>query len=34
VMNDPAFGASLIIANNLRDYRLSSHMISMFALFD
>lgn len=29
VMNDPAFGASLIIANNLRDYRLSSHMIKL-----
>lgn len=29
MMNDPAFGASLIIANNLRDYRLSSHMIKL-----
>ncbi len=29
VMNDPAFGAPSIIANNLRDYRLSSHMIKL-----
>jgi hypothetical protein len=29
VMSDPAFGAASIIANNLQDYRLSSHMIKL-----
>lgn len=29
VMSDPAFGATSIIANNLQDYRLSSHMIKL-----